>query len=68
MITYQLTGETRYRVESRLFKDPLIVLQVQIHRKGFEVMDSYGGLSQDFDDYIWRDARLQDLKLVGNKQ
>jgi hypothetical protein len=42
----------------------LLVLQVEIHRKGYEVMDSYGGMGQDFDDYIWRDARLEDFKLA----
>ena len=68
MITYQLTGKTRYRMESRWFKKPLIVVQVEIHRKGWEVMDSYGGMTQDFDDHIWRDARLEDLKFCRGEQ
>ena len=68
MISYQLTGKARYRVHTRWFKPPLIVMQVEVHRKGHEVMDSYGGMSQDFDDYIWRDARLEDLKLVCDKE
>jgi len=28
------------------------------------VMDSYGNWSMDFDDCIWRDARLEDLKFA----
>lgn len=64
MITYKLTGKTRHRIETFWFRKPLLVLQVEIHRKGFQVMDSYGGMSQDFDDYIWRDAKLEDLKLA----
>ena len=64
MITYQLTGKTRYRVETRWFKKPLLVVQVEVHRKGSEVMDSYGNWSMDFDDCIWRDARFEDLKFA----
>tara|TARA_R110000868_G_scaffold198464_1_gene444754 strand:- start:121 stop:330 length:210 start_codon:yes stop_codon:yes gene_type:complete len=68
MITYQLTGKKRYRIETRWLKKPLIVVQVEIHRKGYEVMDSYGGMTQDFDDYIWRDARLEDLEFARGEQ
>jgi hypothetical protein len=68
MISYQLTGKARYRVHTRWFKPPLIVMQVEIHRKGYELTDSYGGTTQDFDDYIWRDARLEDLKLVCDEE
>jgi hypothetical protein len=64
MISYQLTGKTRYRVETRWFKKPLLVVQVEIHRKGSEVTDSYGNWTLDFDDYIWRDAKLEDLKFA----
>ena len=62
MISYQLTGKIRHRIETRWFKKPLLVLQVEIHRKGSGVMDSNGGRTLDFDDYIWRDARLEDLE------
>ena len=68
MITYKLTGKSRYRIETRWFKKPLIVVQVEVHRKGSEPTDSYGNWSIEFDDYIWRDARLEDLKLAGGKK
>ena len=64
MISYQLTGKTRYRVETRWFKNPLLVVQVEVHRKGSEVTDSHGNWTLDFDDYIWRDAKLEDLKFA----
>ena len=64
MITYQLTGKTRYRIETRWFRKPLIVVQVEVHKKGSEVMDANGGRTLDFDEHIWCDARLEDLQFV----
>lgn len=66
MITRTLTGNTRCRVVARLFRDPLLVLQVEVHRKGYEVCGPYGETTMDFDDYVWRDAKLEDLKVVVN--
>jgi hypothetical protein len=68
MITYKLTGKSRYRIETRWFKKPLVVMQVQLHRKGSEPIDSYGNWSMEFDDYVWRDAQLEDLKLARGQQ
>jgi len=68
MIAYQLTGKTRYRVETRWFKKPLLVVQVELHRKGSEITDSHGNWSMEFDDYIWRDARLEDLKIARGQE
>lgn len=60
MLTYTKTGAMRYRVHKPLFGAPLLVLQIEIHRKGFEVMDSYGS-SFDRDDTFWRDATVEDI-------
>jgi hypothetical protein len=64
MIAYQLTGKTRYRIETRCFKKPLVVVQVEVHRKGSEPTDSNGNWSWDFDDYVWRDAQMEDFKFI----
>ena len=65
MISVQLTGNTRYRIQTRWFKEPLVVLQVEFHRKGYETLDAYGYYeTRDVDEYVWRDARLQDLKVM----
>ena len=65
MISVQLTGKTRYRIETRWFKEPLVVLQVEVHRKGYETRDAYGYYeTRDVDECIWRDARLEDLKVM----
>ena len=65
MIAIKLTGNTRYRIETRWFKEPLVVLQVEVHRKGYETLDAYGYYeTRDVDECIWRDARLQDLKVM----
>jgi len=64
-IVTKLTGNTRYRIETRWFKQPLVVLQVEIHRIGYETLDAYGYYeTRDVDEYVWRDARLQDLKVM----
>jgi hypothetical protein len=66
MITSKLTGNTRYRAQIRWFRPPLIVLQVEFHRKGYEMCNQYdldyGG--RDVDVYEWRDAKLEDLKMI----
>ena len=63
MIACKLTGNTRYRIQIRWFRSPLIVLQVQVHKKGYELTDSYPGSVIDVDEYVWRDAKLEDLKM-----
>lgn len=64
-MTHTKTGNTRYRIQKRWFAEPLLVLQIEIHRKGYEVVDSYG-TSFDRDDCFWRDATIQDISEKGN--
>lgn len=61
-----LTGATRHRVQTRLFRSPLIVLQVELHSKGYCVDDSYGS-GRDVDYTWWRDATLEDISKVAPK-
>jgi hypothetical protein len=60
MISVRLTGKTRARPIQRLLRQPLLVLQVEEHRKGYE-LDQHGG-SWDVDYCEWRDARVEDME------
>lgn len=55
----QLTGKTRYRIEERWFKKPLIVLQVQYEYK-YQIEHLVLGV-QTKTSTDWRDALLEDL-------
>lgn len=62
MITRTLTGRLRYRTQCRSWwshSQPLVVLQVQVHAKGFRV-DEYG-FTEDVDELYWRDATVGDV-------
>lgn len=50
----KLTGRRRYREEKRLFRRPLLVLQVEYQDR---VYDGFGGLPVN----RWRDATVSDL-------
>lgn len=59
MITRTLTGVLRYRTASRWwYSQPLVVVQVQVHAKGFRVESTY---TQDVDELYWRDATVGDV-------
>ncbi len=60
MLTSKLTGAVRQRPVSRLFRKPLLVLQVEVHVKGYEVEDSRGN-GRDLDYTYWRDGEVEDL-------
>jgi hypothetical protein len=60
MNNVELTGRTRYRAETRCFRKPLVVLQVERRYWGVE-FDSYGG-SRDYDFELWHDAQMEDLR------
>lgn len=55
----ELTGRTRYRVQERLMREPLLVLQVEWEMKVGDYEDSplAGSTSRG-----WRDARLEDFR------
>ena len=56
-----LTGNTRCRIQKRLFREPLLVLQVEVRREGYDP-DSCA----DYYDYtVWRDTKVEDLPLKG---
>lgn len=58
-----LTGNTRCRIQKRLFREPLLVLQVEVRREGYDSdPDGCGGY---YDYTAWRDARVEDLPLKG---
>ena len=56
-----LTGNTRCRIQKRLFREPLLVLQVEVQRKGYDP-DSCAGY---YSYTVWRDTKVEDLHLKG---
>ena len=56
-----LTGNTRCRIQKRLFREPLLVLQVEVRREGYDP-DSCAGY---YDYTVWRDTKVEDLPLKG---
>lgn len=60
-MTETLTGNTRCRIQKRLFREPLLVLQVEVRHKGYDV----DRLEGHYDYCTWRDAKATDLYLKG---
>ena len=58
-----LTGNTRCRSQKRLFREPLLVLQVEVRREGYD--SDPDGCAGYYDYTAWRDARVEDLPLKG---
>jgi hypothetical protein len=56
MVKAELTGAIRYRAQSRLFRKPLLVMQVLWQYSGY---DPVAGAEVDF--VLWKDACLEDL-------
>lgn len=59
MVTETLTGRTRVRPLKRWFRAPLLIMQVEVHRKG-TIVDSRGE-SDAVDFTEWRDAVVEDF-------
>jgi len=59
MTKREMTGKMRCRLHKRLFGEPLLVLQVEIHETGFTV--EYPGCEFEVDEKYWRDAKATDL-------
>lgn len=59
MITHQVTHDTRYRAQNRLFRKPLLVLQVRVEVTGYQ-HDGHGG-TDDVNYSYWRDATVEDI-------
>jgi hypothetical protein len=58
-VTRKLTGKTRHRIETRLFRQPLLILQVEVHDSGYR-LDGWGG-TDTVDEHYWRDATVEDM-------
>lgn len=58
-----LTGNTRARVEKRLFRKPVLILQVE--EAGVHTY-SMGGQIDDYPYKKWRDCTVEDLTSVQN--
>lgn len=61
-LTVKLTGQKRVRIQKRLFRQPLLVVQVEVHEKGYKF--DYDGDSYNVDYKYWRDAQVTDVNLV----
>lgn len=59
MLKQELTGERRFRVETRLFRKPLLVLQVQRRVFGYQ-HDEYT-MGHDVDYVEWFDAGVEHI-------
>ncbi len=58
------TGNKRYRIETRLFSKPLVVLQLEWNVSGKLRWDNSGGVidCETIPEYTeWRDATVEDL-------
>lgn len=56
------TGKRRVRIQKRLFRQPLLVLQVEVHEKGYDFDPA--GDTYDVDYKYWRDAEVTDVNLL----
>lgn len=62
MTTVKPTGNTRYRVQQRLWGTPVLVLQVELREKGNIVDDSFGS-SRNVDYTYWTDASIEHISV-----
>ncbi len=63
------TGGLRYRAKSRWFGDPLLVLQIEVHRRWGEGPPDINGMPMYLaGEYTcWRDATVTDLPALRHK-
>ena len=69
MVKRSMTGKFQFKTVTRLFKKPLLVLQVQCRDKGY-YMDNGGGRvgGIDVDRLVWINATSEHLLLLDFKQ
>lgn len=60
------TGNRRYRVLNRLFREPVLVLQLEWRRKG-KRFGSYSIRGIEFDVLVWYDATVEHLTECNKK-
>jgi hypothetical protein len=58
-VTATLTGRTRYRVERRWFRAPLVVLQVE--KRGWVTTHLFGHHNDSKAQVFWEDAKPEDV-------
>lgn len=60
----KLTGNTRYRIHQRFFKEPLVVLQVEVYTKGvyYDHSDPLYYTGRPYEKTSYRDATFEDLQ------
>lgn len=61
-MTKTLTGKSRVRLHTRWFKNPLLVLEVEVRAKGRWFDHTEMGNDRDVDYTYWRDARVEDIQ------
>ena len=59
MSNFSLTGKIRYRTESRWFRDPVVILQVE--EMFGDGPPDYHGMPTYLAGVRWRDAKVEDL-------
>jgi uncharacterized protein len=66
MIEEILTGKHGFRIHSRLFRKPVLILQVEIHRKGryFTPDDPTDLTGLPVDNKFFRDSTIQELYII----
>lgn len=58
----EATGRTRFRILTRWFRKPLLVLQVEYHCMGSAT--SLTGVRERYDYTVWRDAHTVDKSII----
>jgi hypothetical protein len=62
MTNIRLTGRTRFRAQRRLFRSPVLVLQVEWHEWGTHYSPDPGDIhGTDVNRVYWTDARVEDM-------
>ncbi len=59
MVKHKLTGKVRHRYQRKWFGSGYLVVQVEVHVGGYQVIDVHGG--HDINSYYWRDATIEDV-------
>lgn len=59
-----LTGRTRYRIHTRLFRKPLIVLQVELNYRGTQHSPDPLDYGRQYNYNRFRDATFEDIQLL----
>jgi len=65
VITTKLTGNRRHVLLTRIFRRPVLVLQVEEQHTGYTIESSGGScIARDVNHASWRDARVEDICLT----